>query len=80
MFSSTATYAVRALAHLNLFESLSELPDCLLGRPRCDAEDPCPAHERWCRVKETYFDFLHHTSLAEIATSAVTRTAEQRQS
>lgn len=141
MFSSTATYAVRALAHLacrpddeavlgrdlaelagvpanylskilltlkragiveatrglhggyrlhqppqdislaqvfDLFDPLGEMPDCLLGRPRCDADDPCPAHERWCRVKEAYVDFLHNTSLAEIATSAVERVPEPR--
>lgn len=136
MFSSTATYAVRALAHLacrprgeavlgrdlamiahvpanylskilltlkkagiveatrglgggyrlhqapedvtlaqifDLFDPMSELPECLMGRPSCTPEDPCPAHERWCRVKETYFHFLSHTSLADISAAAVTR-------
>lgn len=141
MFSSTATYAVRALAHLaqrpadqailgrdlaeladvpanylskillalkragiveatrglgggyrlsrpaaavtlaevfGLFDPPSSLPDCLLGRPHCSDDDPCPAHRRWCRVKAAYSDFLNQTSLAEITSSAAAPVPQPR--
>ncbi len=61
-----------------LFDPPSSLPDCLLGRPRCSEADPCPAHERWCRVKAVYSDFLNQTTLAEITCSATARVSPSR--
>jgi Rrf2 family protein len=43
-------------------------PPCLLGlRPLCSDEDPCCAHQSWRGAKQAYLDFLHSTTLADIA-------------
>ena len=62
---------------VDLFDPIDDLPECLLGQPKCSEDDPCPAHERWCRVKQVYFDFLRHTTLAEFS-GAKLLAAEER--
>ena len=62
--------AVTLAQVFELFDPPSSLPDCLLGRPRCSDDDPCPAHQRWCRVKAAYTEFLDETTVAEISASA----------
>lgn len=67
--------AVTLAQVFELFDPPSSLPDCLLGRPRCSDDAPCPAHERWCRVKAAYTEFLDGTTVAEISGSAAAPTA-----
>lgn len=52
------------------FEVPEALGDCLLGRPRCGEESPCPAHGRWVSVSRTIADFFEKTTVADLATPA----------
>ena len=36
---------------------------CPFGNADCDNVDPCAAHERWQKVRETYSSFLEETSV-----------------
>ncbi|MGH0034058.1 MAG: RrF2 family transcriptional regulator [Myxococcota bacterium] len=40
---------------------------CLLGRPACRDDDPCPAHARWRSMAEDFNRFLEETTLADLA-------------
>ena len=48
-------------------ERIDRWSDCLMGRGRCSDTNPCPAHERWAKVREAYLDFLESTSIADLA-------------
>lgn len=53
---------------IELFDPVGEDTACFLGGGRlCSSENPCPAHHKWCLVRESYLDFTRNTSLAEIA-------------
>jgi len=59
--------------HLKLSEIVGHFDDapdgdtCLLGRGRCNAADPCGAHERWAQVRRTISAFLEDTSVADLS-------------
>jgi len=38
---------------------------CVLGFPECGDEHPCPLHERWGRLRETFREMLSSESLAD---------------
>lgn len=40
---------------------------CLLGRPECRDDDPCPAHGQWREVATTLHAFFRDTTLADLA-------------
>jgi Rrf2 family iron-sulfur cluster assembly transcriptional regulator len=43
-------------------------PQCLLGlRADCSDANPCCAHQSWRGAKQAYLEFLHTTTLADIA-------------
>ncbi|MEE8526083.1 MAG: Rrf2 family transcriptional regulator [Thermoanaerobaculia bacterium] len=59
---------------LELFDPPEGDSACFLGGGRvCSAENPCPAHDRWRLVRQTYLDFTRNTTLAEIARPAAER-------
>jgi Rrf2 family protein len=39
---------------------------CLLGRPRCSDENPCPAHGRWKSVADEIATFFRDTTVADL--------------
>lgn len=39
---------------------------CLLGRPRCSDDDPCPIHDDWKRLREHIGSFLNDTTIADL--------------
>lgn len=52
---------------IQLFDSPEDDTACFLGGGRkCSAENPCPAHEHWRLVRESYLDFIRRTTLADI--------------
>lgn len=66
---------IRLLDIVSLFEpSVSEL-ECVLGTGPCSDEAPCPAHERWKRVRVNFLEFLEGTTLAELAGTSPSRRA-----
>ncbi|NIP95431.1 MAG: Rrf2 family transcriptional regulator, partial [Akkermansiaceae bacterium] len=46
---------------------------CLLGRARCNPDDPCAAHARWCEVTERVDHFFGETMLADITSRVLDR-------
>lgn len=49
-----------------LFDDLNE-GRCLLGRPECRDDDPCPAHGQWKEVAAAVQAFFRDTTLADLA-------------
>lgn len=43
-----------------------ERPRCLLGRPDCTEEDPCPLHERWTAATLEIERILRETKIADL--------------
>jgi len=39
---------------------------CALGLKKCSSTAPCAVHFQWQTVKETYFNFLKQTSIADL--------------
>ena len=64
----------RSAAQIRLFE-IVELFErdrvghaCVLGGfKQCDQDQPCSAHEAWSTVRDSYVEFLHTNTLADIA-------------
>ncbi len=42
---------------------------CPFGNELCSDDDPCAGHDRWVRVRETYTQFLHETSVLDVTSS-----------
>ncbi len=40
---------------------------CLLGRPECKDDDPCPAHGQWKDVAAALHAFFRKTTIADLA-------------
>lgn len=39
---------------------------CLLGRPECSDDSPCPMHDRWKHVAEEVMKFFQLTTVADV--------------
>lgn len=52
---------------------LASLRPCPFGKKVCSDEDPCPGHDRWKHVRDTYSRFLEQTSVHDIAVHAPKR-------
>lgn len=39
---------------------------CLLGRPECRDDDPCPAHDQWKNVAAELHAFFRNTTIADL--------------
>ena len=48
-------------------ERLTRLMGCILGRPECRDDSPCPLHARWKKIREEYLQLLRGTTLADLA-------------
>ena len=40
--------------------------DCLFGFSRCNAEDPCPLHPYWERIRNIYNEMLKEVRVADL--------------
>ena len=43
------------------------LHDCVLGFPECSSKTPCPAHDRWAKVRESIGEMLIGQTVAQMA-------------
>jgi Rrf2 family protein len=43
-----------------------ERPHCLLGRPECTEEDPCPLHARWTAASLEIDRILRETKVSDL--------------
>lgn len=61
--------AARVSVHdvVAVFDDLVDGRSCFLGRPQCDGNQMCPAHDRWARVWSGYEEFLRDTTIASLA-------------
>lgn len=48
-------------------ENLSRWSDCFLRGGHCTSGKPCAVHTRWKKVREEYLQFLHQTTLGDLA-------------
>jgi Rrf2 family iron-sulfur cluster assembly transcriptional regulator len=49
-------------------ERISRWRGCFLSHGDCRTDHPCPAHDRWAGVRETYVKFLQETTIEDVAT------------
>ena len=40
--------------------------DCLFGLPECNADDPCPLHPYWEKIRDTYHQMLAETRIVDL--------------
>jgi Rrf2 family protein len=48
-------------------EKVSRWNGCFLGRKKCNDHDPCAVHDRWSKIRTDYLEFLHSTSIGDLA-------------
>jgi Rrf2 family protein len=51
---------------VEVFDSMEQRRQCLLGRPKCSDREPCVAHARWKRVSDDWLSFFRETTVAEL--------------
>ncbi len=60
--------AIRLAEVLARFEPiLGNRRPCPFGKEECSNDDLCPGHDRWQRIKETYSQFLHETTVFDVS-------------
>lgn len=56
---------------VQVFDGPTTVPRCLMREgAKCADDDCCTAHEHWGKVRRAYMDFLEHTTLIDISTTA----------
>ena len=51
---------------------------CMFGFPRCDDADPCPLHDDWKQIRQTYDRMLGETTIGELRTSGSRKSCHGR--
>ncbi len=53
---------------VSLFDNVGvgEERRCLMGRPECGGEDPCPVHHRWKHAAEAISKFFEETTVGDV--------------
>ncbi len=51
---------------LSPFDDATQKMSCPFGNPECGGSNPCPVHNRWKRVVESYRTFLQTTTLGHL--------------
>ena len=60
--------SIRMMEIVRLFEGPAIKPSCLLHSTRkCSEQNPCTAHPLWRVVQDAYLQFLHGTTLNDLA-------------
>lgn len=57
---------IRFLDVLAPFDNVLDRAQCPFGNPDCGKSRPCPVHDPWAHVLETYRSFLESTTLADV--------------
>lgn len=58
---------ISLLSVASVFDRIDERRQCLLGRPQCRDDMPCPMHDRWKPLAEEFAAFLRETTVADLA-------------
>jgi Rrf2 family protein len=57
---------LKLLSVVERFDRIAPGRRCLLGRPECTDDDPCPVHHRWKAAASAVADFFSHTTVADV--------------
>lgn len=69
---------VRLAQVIEPFDSSMKLETCPFGNPLCGQANPCPVHERWGVVVDSYKSFLETTTLADLVEKEPKRAKRRR--
>jgi Rrf2 family protein len=58
--------SISLLEVIEPIDKVSRWRGCFLGNSKCSPKNPCRAHRRWEKVRDSYLDFLLETSIADI--------------
>jgi Rrf2 family protein len=47
-------------------DNVSRVQNCFFGGG-CDCHAACAVHHRWARVRQSFLDFLNHTTISDLA-------------
>lgn len=47
-------------------DHVSRWDSCFMGRPSCNEEHPCSAHDQWKDIRTRYLRFLKETTLVDL--------------
>ncbi len=47
-------------------ENVDRWKNCVFGLEKCCESSPCPLHNRWKNIRESYLEFLQATTLADL--------------
>ena len=60
--------SIKLIEIVQLFDQMQDPQPCVIGaRDLCAEQNPCLAHERWCKIRKDYMDFLEGTTIADLA-------------
>lgn len=48
------------------FDPIGPRRECLLGRPNCNDNNPCPAHERWKGISDAVTNLFRRTTVGDL--------------
>jgi len=51
---------------VNPVDRVSRWEGCFMGKPSCDASNPCAVHSQWAEVRDAYLKMLKEATLADI--------------
>jgi Rrf2 family iron-sulfur cluster assembly transcriptional regulator len=71
---------ISVLNVVSLFDRIDGEPTCLLGRAKCNEEEPCAAHKRWKSASEQIISFFRETTVSDLMSEAHNEPAILRQS
>lgn len=55
----------RVLAIFDGLDSMTQ-QECVFGLPRCDADNPCPLHAHWERIRGSVEEMLTETTIGDL--------------
>ena len=58
---------ITLLEIVDAIDGTAFLHDCVLGFPDCSSKTPCPAHDRWEKVRENISEMLIGQTVAQMA-------------
>ena len=59
-------FATRIHEVLTSLEGPRDGKTCIFGLRDCDAEEPCPLHDRWVAIQTSYDDMLLQVSIGDL--------------
>lgn len=51
---------------VNPVDHIARWEGCFMGRPACDANNPCAVHHEWAAVRNAYLKMLKGSTLADV--------------